>query len=406
MQRSRVAAFLLTVILTSVLGACQMPPTDQSEPEKAETSEEMSEGEAVEREPPPAKRVTLAATGDIMVHSTQIKAARQHDGSYDFNSVFTDIQPYLEAADLTFANLETTFGGSEPYTGYPLFNAPDAMADALKNAGFDIIQTANNHTMDSKAKGAVRTYNVLREKGLSPVGTAASPEDRKPLIVEKNGIKLAFLAYTYGTNGIPVPEDQPYLVNLIDEDVIAQDIQQSKEDGAEFIIVGLHFGNEFEREPNEEQRQLVNRVFEMGADVILGGHPHVLQPMEQMEVGGEKKFVIYSLGNFVSNQFSYTVSNPYANKGVILYLDIEKHAENETAALKEVRFLPTVVHRYEQNGIGYTILPIEEKHVTSESLPYEYPGLTFNMVQEAWEQTTAHMEQYESFPVFHLEEAD
>ena len=167
MQRSQVAAFLLTLILTFVLGACQMPPTDQSELEREETSDELSEGKAVEREPPPAKRVNSAANRGHYGTHTQIKAARQHDGSYDFNSVFQDIQPYLEAADLTFANLETTFGGSEPYTGYPLFNAPDAMADALKNAGFDIIQTANNHTMNSKAKGAVRTYNVLREKGLS-----------------------------------------------------------------------------------------------------------------------------------------------------------------------------------------------------------------------------------------------
>lgn len=409
MKRSFSIAFAIMFILILSLTACQIPFLTQSTPEKSETpnskKQDSVEEPDPEPEPPEPTTVTLAATGDVMMHSTQIKAARKSDGGYDFSREFADIKPYFSAADLVFGNFETTMSGQEPYTGYPMFNAPDEVADALKDAGFDILQTANNHMMDTRAEGAARTYDVLKEKGLNPVGTASKPEDRKPLIVEKNDIKLGFLAYTYGTNGIPVPKDQPYLINLIDEDVIEQDIKEAKAEGAEFIIVGLHFGNEYEREPNEEQRQIVTRVFELGADVILGGHPHVLQPMEHLEVNGKDKFVIYSLGNFVSNQFSYTISNPYANKGVVLYLDIEKDYEKQSVALKDVRYLPTVVHRYEKNGTGYTIIPIEQQQIDDQSLAYDYPGLSFKMVKEAWEQTTSHLDKYESFPTFQLDDA-
>lgn len=404
MKKLIVFPFALMLLIIS-LTACQLPFFNQATPETSDTSKQETRKPTPEPEPVPPEptTVTLAATGDVMMHSTQINAARKGDGSYDFRREFADIKPYLHAADLAFGNLETTMSGQEPYTGYPMFNAPDEVADALKDAGFDIIQTANNHMMDTRAEGAARTYEVLKEKGLNPVGTAAQPADREPLIVEKNDIKLAFLAYTYGTNGIPIPQDQPYLINLIDEDVIEADIKEAKAAGAEFIVVGLHFGNEYEREPNDEQRQIVSRVFEMGADVILGGHPHVLQPMEHMEVNGEDKFVIYSLGNLVSNQFSYTISNPYANKGLILYLDIEKNYETESVTLKNVRYLPTVVHRYKQNGTGYAIVPIEQQHIDDQSLVYDYPGLSFQMVKEAWEQTTSHMDKYDSFPTFQLD---
>lgn len=401
------SAIMFTIMLC--LTACQIPlltqtPSEEPDLPHVETDKPpVNDPEPVHPDP---TTVTLAATGDIMMHSTQIKAAQNSDGSYDFRSVFSDVKPYFKAADLVYGNLETTLSGQEPYTGYPMFNAPDEVAVALKDAGFHIVQTANNHTMDTRAAGAVRTYEVLKEKGLEPVGTAATAADRQPLILEKNDIKLAFLAYTYGTNGIPIPEDQPHLVNLIDEDLIEQDISDAKAAGAEFIVVGLHYGNEYQREPTEEQRTLTRRVFEMGADVILGGHPHVLQPMERMDVNGEEKFVIYSLGNFVSNQFSYTISNPYANKGMILYIDIEKNYEQETVTVKDVRYLPTVVHRYEKNGTGYAIIPIEQQHIAEEVLNYDYPGLSFQMVQEAWEQTTTHMDLYESFPTFQLDEAE
>lgn len=406
MKRSVIRSSLLTFFLMTILVACfihQLNETEMGMPhpspveteEVADTDEHALEHEV---EPPPPTQLTLAAVGDIMMHSTQIEAARKSDGSYDFRDVFQDIKPYLQEADLVFGNLETTFSGREPYTGYPLFNAPDAVADALAEAGLDLIQTANNHTMDTGAEGTVRTYNVLREKGLRPIGTAPSSDEQRPLIVERNDITCAFLAYTYGTNGIPIPEDKPYLVNLIDEATIEKDIREAKKAGAEWVVVGLHFGNEYEREPTDVQRQLVKRVFEMGADVILGSHPHVLQPMEQMEVNGKSKFVIYSLGNFVSNQFF----NPYVNKGLVLYLDLEKNNEKETVTLKNVRFLPTVVHRYAQNGTKYTIVPIEEDYVVEGSLPYDYPGLTFPIIADAWEQTTAHMRKYESFPTFRL----
>lgn len=330
-----------------------------------------------------------------MLHMPQIRAAVKSDGTYDFTRVFKEVTPYLKRADLVFGNLETTLSGTPPYRGYPLFNAPDEIADALKTAGFNVLQTANNHALDSGAKGVIHTSKTLLKKEIYPVGTAITPGGDS-VIIEKNGIAVGFLAYTYGTNGIPIPKDQPYLVNRIDERKITRDIRSIRASGAEFVVVGLHFGNEYAREPSDEQRSLVTHVFKSGADVVLGGHPHVLQPMEFMEVDGQQKFVIYSLGNALSNQFF----NPNVNKGIVLYIDIVKDYETDTVRLDSVTYLPTIVHRFQAGRTGYVILPIEERYVQEKTIPYRYPGLSYKTIREAWHQTTSHMKRYENFPVF------
>lgn len=384
----KIGALFLIILVVSTI-ACQPSATknDNTEisPQKAETK----------RVFPPPTKVTLAATGDIMLHMPQIRAAVKSDGTYDFTRVFKEVTPYLKRADLVFGNFETTLSGTPPYRGYPLFNAPDEIADALKTAGFNVLQTANNHALDSGAKGVIHTYKTLLKKEIYPVGTAITPGGDSA-IIEKNGITVGFLAYTYGTNGIPIPKDQPYLVNRIDERKITRDIRSIRASGAEFVVVGLHFGNEYAREPSDEQRSLVTHVFKSGADVVLGGHPHVLQPMEFMEVDGQQKFVIYSLGNALSNQFF----NPNVNKGIVLYIDIVKDYETDTVRLDSVTYLPTIVHRFQAGRTGYVILPIEEQYVQEKTIPYRYPGLSFKTIREAWQQTTSHMKRYENFPVF------
>lgn len=179
----------------------------------------------------PNPSATFLAVGDVMMHDGQIWAGYDNTtDTFDYSEFFHIVKDEITAADIAMANLETTLAGKEQkYTGYPMFNSPDELADALKDAGFDIIVTSNNHSLDRGAKGALRTIQVLKERGLVPLGTYESEEERETILIkEANGITFAFLSYTYGTNGIPIPKDKPYLVNLMDEEVILEDLKKLK----------------------------------------------------------------------------------------------------------------------------------------------------------------------------------
>lgn len=333
----------------------------------------------------------VAAFGDIMMHSPQLTAGIKNDGSYDFHSFFKEISPYLQSADVTIGNLELTLKGQKPYQGYPMFNAPDAIVDAIKDAGVDVVSTANNHAMDTGVQGVKRTYRVVNQAGILTTGTAPSANERTAAIVEKKGIKIAFLAYTEATNGIPVPA--PYLVNRIDPQRIKQDIAAARKQGADYVFASLHFGYEYHRQPNEYQKRVAYQALKDGADAILGSHPHVVQPMEKVMVDGKEKFIIYSMGNFVSNQ-----TDPYTDEGIILYIDIVK--KGKYTRLKDVSFLPTYVHKYRQHGKRqYVILPLE--NALPQKVP-AYPGLTRNKLIQSYRHTWDLITQKDAFPVFSL----
>lgn len=316
--------------------------------------------------PPKPKRYTteaeLIAVGDIMMHGSQIKSGyNPQTKSYNYDHFFTEVQPILSAGDWVVGNLETTLAGeAAKYTGYPLFNAPDTLADAIKQAGFNILTTANNHSLDRREAGVLKTLENVRQRGLEPVGTNSSAEEAQEiLVVEKNDISMAFLAYTYGTNGIPIPKGKDYLVALIDQDKIIADINQAEQLGVDVITVALHFGSEYQRQPNQQQQQLVQALVAAGADIILGSHPHVVQPYEvfEFEEMGEvrKAVAIYSMGNFVSNQ-----RGNYKDLGVIFTVKLTKHFPDETVEITSVDGIPTWVHRYwENNQYQFRILPIE-----------------------------------------------
>lgn len=245
----------------------------------------------------------LVFAGDAMQHTAQNKAAKQADGTYSFDECFVSIAPYVQAADYAVVNLETPLGGA-PYSGYPMFCAPDSYSMALKNTGFDLMLTANNHALDKRDKGAKRTLDVLDEQGLDHVGTYRDKTDREkslPLIKDINGFKIAFLNYTYGTNGIKVQKD--VVVDLIDKAKIKKDIQVAREAGAEVLCVCMHWGVEYVLLPNSHQKSLADFLTEEGVDLIIGGHPHVIQPMEMRwsKTHNKKVFLIYSLGNLISN---------------------------------------------------------------------------------------------------------
>ena len=250
------------------------------------------------------QEVSLLFAGDAMQHKPQCDAALQSDGSYDFNSCYTEIAPYISSADYAVVNLETPLGG-KPYSGYPCFSAPDSYAVALKNAGFDMCVTANNHTLDRRDKGLKRTLAVLDTLGLDHVGTYVNKEERSsrlPFIKNVKGIQIGFLDYTYGTNGIPVQGD--VVVDFIDTNRMEQDIRELRNAGAEIITVLIHWGVEYVMLPNSEQKKIADFLCSQGVDLIIGGHPHVIQPMEirHNEEYNKDCLVVYSLGNFISNQ--------------------------------------------------------------------------------------------------------
>jgi poly-gamma-glutamate synthesis protein (capsule biosynthesis protein) len=262
---------------------------------------------------PEQSEATLLAVGDIMVHMPQLSAYYDDDSKrYNLTPWFTQVKPIFLGADWVIGNLETPIAGKDlKYSGFPRFNAPQEIAEALADAGFDLVSTANNHSMDRGFPGVQRTLTNIRKAGLIPVGTAESAEQQqRSIIVERNGIRMGFLAYTYGTNGIPVPPDKSFAVNLIDLPAIQADITRLREAAADIVTVSLHFGLEYQRLPSDNQTQLARDIIKAGADIILGAHSHVVQPFEEIEIPASESYdgaphrgiVIYSLGNFISNQ--------------------------------------------------------------------------------------------------------
>ncbi|MEL7036292.1 MAG: CapA family protein [Cyanobacteria bacterium J06592_8] len=322
-------------------------------------------------EPQPYTReAKLVAVGDIMMHGTQIKSGyNSSTKTYNYDEFFTEIKDIISQGDWSIGNLETTLAGPETgYTGYPLFNAPDTLADAIKNAGFNVLTTANNHSLDRREAGLLKTLENVRSRSLEPVGTDASAEEAEEILVlEAEEISMAILAYTYGTNGIPIPEGKDYLVALINESEMIQDIQAARQLGVDVVTVALHFGSEYQRQPNPEQKRLVRSLVNAGADIILGSHPHVVQPyeiIERTEESGEvkKAVVIYSMGNFISNQ-----RGNYKDLGVIFKVNIQKSFPEETVEFTEIEAVPTWVHRYWKNDkYKFRILPIEETITTKD----------------------------------------
>lgn len=314
---------------------------------------------------PDPTTIHMVAFGDTMAHLTNIKNAyNSSTKDYDFMNVFKNVKSHLENGDITIGNLETTFAGSaRGYTGYPTFNCPEILGKNLKSIGVDVLTTANNHCMDKGYKGLESTLNFLDEYGISHTGTARSEEEQNTILIKDvNGIKIAFLSYTYGTNGITIPKDKPYSVNLIDKELIKNHINIAKQQNVDVICVSMHWGVEYRLKQNSEQEKLADFLFENGVDIILGSHPHVLEPMEKrtitLEDGSTKDgFVIYSLGNFVSGQiYAHTKST------VILDIQLTKNSEGKIS-IDEVTYTPVYLY---DSGSGaksrtrYTLIDIKK----------------------------------------------
>ena len=361
----------------------QLPQTTQTKPAPTETEET----EAPTTEAPETEQViataTVGAMGDLLMHEPVFRTCRQGDGSYDFSSIFRYIKDTVSTLDYAIANLETTFGGDNyPYQGNPAFNCPDPLIDAVKDAGFDMLLTANNHAGDTMNDGIQRTIEIVRDAGLATLGSQLSGENRYS-VVEVNGIKIGMVCYTwayadYGSsvslNGLtPVQDEGPmnYFANnnpdkLYNE--LGPILEGMKADGAEATMILLHWGQEYQLVENAAQDKMAQKLCDMGFDVIVGGHPHVVQPMavlESTENPGHKTYCIYSLGNAVSNQRNgYVQACPGAHgeDGVLFTVTFEKYSDGKVY-VAGVDALPTWVNMQSNTGVKeYNIVPLDKEN--------------------------------------------
>jgi len=303
--------------------------------------------------------INLAVIGDIMCHNTQYVDAFEN-GVYDFSYVFDDVRDELTKADIAVGNLETTFAGSDRgYSSYPSFNTPESLAWAIKDAGIDLVSTANNHSLDMGYSGIESTINFLNQAGLAHTGTYTSfDEQNKTTILNVKNLKIAFLSFSYGTNGIPIPHGKEYCINLIDKEFILDKLNNAKKEEPDIICVFMHWGEEYQNLPNSEQLDLAQFLFENGVNIVLGSHPHVLQRMEKVQVNNGKKesegFVIYSLGNFVSGQVKENTRN-----SIVLNLTVTKKGTGEIT-IDNAKYMPIYTYKSSDSKRRYKVLDIKK----------------------------------------------
>ncbi|MRH43662.1 CapA family protein [Aquibacillus halophilus] len=349
-------------------------PEDTIEVPKLEEPEEPKEPETITSE------ITISAIGDMLIHDRVYEEALTSDG-YDFSSMLAPVKPFLTKSTISIANQETMIGGVElGLSSYPLFNSPHEVGDGLRDIGIDVVTLANNHTLDRGEEAVQSAIKHWEEIDMMYTGSYKNQEDSQLIRVyhTEEDIDVSFLSYTYGTNGIPVPEGKDYLVNLIDKEKMASDIEEAK-DLADVVVLSLHFGNEYERMPSQQQKDLVQFAADQGVHAIIGHHPHVLQPVEWVEgKDGNQTFVAYSLGNFLSGQVDF-----YRCVGGIVNFTVEKtvKGEEETIKVKSPQFIPTFVERGKEQY--YQVTPM-----------YQLTNKDLQNAEEHYQEIKAHMSQW------------
>jgi poly-gamma-glutamate capsule biosynthesis protein CapA/YwtB (metallophosphatase superfamily) len=337
---------------------------------------------------PDTSFITLVFAGDIMGHDEQIAGAWDEESqAYNYEPTFRYVRPFIEQADIAIGNLEVTLAGP-PYSGYPQFSSPDELAKASSAAGFDVMIQANNHALDRGKKGFERTLSTLDTVSLIHTGAFRDADDRDrnyPLILEKNNIRIALLNYTYGTNGIVIPP--PFIINRIDTLQIRKDLQKASLAMPDFVIVTVHWGDEYQRVENMQQRELASFLFRQGTDAIIGSHPHVVQPVRKYYSdppdSSKYNMVVYSLGNFVSNQRAQ-----YKDGGIVFFMKLSKTASG--TVLAEYSYLPCWVWRAEQSGkYAFHILPVD-LYNRNVSL-FNMPDTDRSRINRFYEDTKEHL---------------
>lgn len=320
---------------------------------------------------PEVQKIHLVSVGDIMMHDIQISSGyNQNTGVYDYCYMFDEVKEYIEAGDLAIGNLELTMAGENNggYTGYPCFNAPESLGVALKDVGFDVLTTANNHSLDRGFKGVLNTIDVLDGVEIKHTGTFKSKEAYEEILIrEVKGVNMAFLSYTYGTNGIKVEKGKEFSINYIDKNKIKQDIVKARNKGANVICVAVHYGAEYIRRPSTSQKELVEFLVDEGVDIVLGGHPHVLQPVEIRENTYEeevkKTVILYSQGNFISAQ-----RTRYREQSAIFNIILERDIYTGKVSVIEVNYIPIWVDQSTANRkYNFRVLDVHKSLVNYTS---------------------------------------
>ena len=298
----------------------------------------------------------IMANGDLLYHDIIYISAKKTDGTYDFHENFEYVKPWLKQADLVIGDFEGTVNKDHYLAGYPLFNAPGEVMDAIKDAGYQVLDLAHNHILDSQIEGVVSTADAIEKAGMTPVGVYThESRDKAPLVIkEVNGIKVAILAYSYGFNGIEQSisqEDYNRYLSDLDEDKMKVEIERAEKE-ADITVIMPQMGVEYQIEPTEEQKKLYHKMIDWGADIIFGGHPHVVEPAETVEKNGDKKLIIYSMGNFISNQRIETMQDvenaKWTERGVLMDVTIKKKSGKTTIETAQAH--PSWVSRTPKGG--------------------------------------------------------
>ena len=364
---------------------------------------------------------TVTSTGDLLMHTPLYQSkynsvAYKGPEDYDMSPIFQYVTENMTAPDFMVANLETTlYGPGKPYSGFPMFNTPDQIVDAAKDAGIDLLLTANNHCNDTGMDGIIRTLDVIREKGLKTLGTNRSADETKYLIQDVNGVRVGMLCYSYDDsqnssrqafNGNPIYETDRGTVNSFpilqfgkDREPFFKELEaqiaEMKEEGAQSIVLFLHWGIEYRLTPTDEQKDLAQKFCDMGVDVIVGGHPHVIEPVELLTSTTDpshKTVCLYSLGNAVSNQRGHIMTKyiptPHTEDGMLFHLTFEKYSDG-TAYLSHVDVTPTWVNRYNDANqkLVYSIIPLEDGKRDQWKELFDVDDSTLQQMEKSYDRT-------------------
>ena len=356
-NKTFIAVLLIAVAISMALtllaeGLKGFPLTSSSTTVVSQTADFKEKTTATEQE----TSARIMANGDLLYHDIIYISAKKADGTYDFHENFEYVKPWLKQADLVIGDFEGTVNKDHYLAGYPLFNAPGEVMDAIKDAGYQVLDLAHNHILDSQIEGVVSTADAIEKAGMTPIGVYThEPRDKAPIVIkEVNGIKVALLAYSYGFNGIEQSisqEDYNRYLSDLDEDKMKAEIERAEKE-ADITIIMPQMGVEYQIEPTEEQKKLYHKMIDWGADIIFGGHPHVVEPAETVEKEGDKKLIIYSMGNFISNQRIETMQDvenaKWTERGVLMDVTIKKKSGKTTIETAQAH--PSWVSRTPKGG--------------------------------------------------------
>lgn len=331
---------ILIVITIGILLCKSIEKKDNNQ--KTETKEKVTKQKD--------KKLSLVMVGDVLIHESVYKDALQGDNTYDFTKMFTEIKPTIQKYDLKYCNQESTIGGKElGISGYPAFNAPDEIGDAIIDTGFNLIGLANNHAFDKGEKAIKYSINYWKNKDVVTSGSYESLEERNKIkIYEKNKVKYAFLSYTTSINGNNLSQDQQYLVDVYDKEKVRKDVENIK-DKVDVILVAMHWGDEYTNTPTNSQREIAQYLSSLGVNLIIGTHPHVVQPIEYVN----DTLVIYSLGNFISNQLIISLNSGI---GLLVGIDINIKDNKVDFDIKEKE----LIYAYSNNSKDFKVIPFSK----------------------------------------------